>query len=105
MTPIELFDSDLSSSVVLPVRYKYDEKVRIVASLRESFEKCAIQLHHFTPQDEIDNGMFCLFVNKSDPKELFAALQETIKNRENSLNNSNSNGKDTSERDDLVGPN
>ncbi|RHZ51627.1 hypothetical protein Glove_476g38 [Diversispora epigaea] len=48
--------------------------VRIVASLRESFEECAIQLLHYTPQDEIDKGMFCLFANKSDPKELFAAL-------------------------------
>ncbi|RHZ54941.1 hypothetical protein Glove_421g33 [Diversispora epigaea] len=48
--------------------------VRIVASLRESFEECAIQLHHYTPQDEIDKGMFCLFDNKCDPKELFAAL-------------------------------
>ncbi|RHZ77241.1 hypothetical protein Glove_184g39 [Diversispora epigaea] len=36
--PIELFDSDLSP-------------------LRESFEECAIQLHHYTPQDEIDKGM------------------------------------------------
>ncbi|RHZ87284.1 hypothetical protein Glove_37g184 [Diversispora epigaea] len=51
-----------------------DEMVRIVASLRESFEECAIQLLHYTPQDEIDNGMFCLFTNKSDLKELFAAL-------------------------------
>ncbi|RHZ86533.1 hypothetical protein Glove_50g68 [Diversispora epigaea] len=43
-------------------------------SLRESFEECAIQLHHFTPQDEIDKGMFCLFADESDPKELFAVL-------------------------------
>ncbi|RHZ79148.1 hypothetical protein Glove_151g125 [Diversispora epigaea] len=69
-----LFDSDLSSSVVLPVRHKYDEMVRIVVSLRESFEECAIQLHHYTPQDEIDKRTICLFANKSDPKELFAAL-------------------------------
>ncbi|RHZ75588.1 hypothetical protein Glove_212g207 [Diversispora epigaea] len=48
--------------------------VRIVASLRESFEECAIQLHNFTPQDGIDKGTICLFANKSDPKELFAAL-------------------------------
>ncbi|RHZ89589.1 hypothetical protein Glove_13g127 [Diversispora epigaea] len=32
--------------------------------LRESFEECAIQLHHHTPQDELDKGMFCLFANK-----------------------------------------
>ncbi|RHZ83581.1 hypothetical protein Glove_91g10 [Diversispora epigaea] len=31
---------------------------------------------HYTPQDEIDKGIICLFVNKSDPKELFEALQE-----------------------------
>ncbi|RHZ82900.1 hypothetical protein Glove_103g70 [Diversispora epigaea] len=36
--------------------------------------ECAIQLLHYTPQDEINKGMFCLFANKSDPKELFAAL-------------------------------
>ncbi|RHZ83315.1 hypothetical protein Glove_97g11 [Diversispora epigaea] len=62
VSPIENFDSDLSSSEVL------------LALLRGSFEECAIQLHHYTPQDEIDKRMFCLFANKSDPKELFAAL-------------------------------
>ncbi|RHZ85144.1 hypothetical protein Glove_71g83 [Diversispora epigaea] len=36
-----------------------------------------------TPQDEIDKGIFCLFANKSNHKELFEALQKTIKNREN----------------------
>ncbi|RHZ81787.1 hypothetical protein Glove_117g41 [Diversispora epigaea] len=112
--PIELFDSDLSSSVVLPVRHKYDEMVRIVAPLRESFEECAIQLHHYwnmlhyTPQDEIDKGMICLFANKSSPKELFETLQETIKNRENNLKNKNNNndkeGNDDEESDDLVDP-
>ncbi|RHZ74537.1 hypothetical protein Glove_221g48 [Diversispora epigaea] len=36
--------------------------------------------------------MFCLFANKkSNPKELFEALQEVIKNRENLNNNKNSN--------------
>ena len=40
--------------------------------------------------------MFCLFANKkSNPKELFEALQEIIKNRENLNNNkNNSNGND-----------
>ncbi|RHZ84059.1 hypothetical protein Glove_86g66 [Diversispora epigaea] len=63
--------------------------------LRKTSEECAIQLHHYTPQDEIDKGIFCLFANKkSNPKELFEALQEIIKNRENNLNNNknNSNG-------------
>ncbi|RHZ87081.1 hypothetical protein Glove_40g98 [Diversispora epigaea] len=32
--------------------------------------QCATQL----PQDEIDKGTICLFANKSDSKELFAAL-------------------------------
>ncbi|RHZ84293.1 hypothetical protein Glove_84g22 [Diversispora epigaea] len=49
-------------------------KISINISLRESFEECAIQLYHYTPQDEIDKGTICLFANKSDPKELFAAL-------------------------------
>ncbi|RHZ83531.1 hypothetical protein Glove_91g59 [Diversispora epigaea] len=71
------------------MQHKYDEMVRIVASLRKSFEECAIQLCHYTPQDEIDKGIICLFANKSDPKELFEALQEIIKNRENNLNNYN----------------
>ncbi|RHZ87156.1 hypothetical protein Glove_40g181 [Diversispora epigaea] len=48
--------------------------VQIVTSLRESFEECAIQLYHYTPQDEIDKGTICLFAKKRDPKELFAAL-------------------------------
>ncbi|RHZ72893.1 hypothetical protein Glove_236g50 [Diversispora epigaea] len=41
--------------------------------------------------------MFCLFANKkSNPKELFEALHEIIKNRENNLNNNknNNNGND-----------
>ncbi|RHZ80185.1 hypothetical protein Glove_139g264 [Diversispora epigaea] len=47
--------------------------------LRESSEECAIQLHHYTPQDETDKGMF--------------SLQEIIKNRENFNNKNNSNEK------------
>ncbi|RHZ69931.1 hypothetical protein Glove_276g9 [Diversispora epigaea] len=35
-----------------------------MAPLRESSEECAIQLHHYAPQDEIDKGKFCLFANK-----------------------------------------
>ncbi|RHZ80002.1 hypothetical protein Glove_139g53 [Diversispora epigaea] len=54
----------------------------------ESSEECAIQLHHYTPQDEIDKGMFCLFANKkSNPKEPFEALREN--NLNNNKNNSN----------------
>ncbi|RHZ78288.1 hypothetical protein Glove_166g117 [Diversispora epigaea] len=40
----------------------------------------AIQLHHYwnvlhyTSQDEIDKGIIFLSINKSDPKEFFAAL-------------------------------
>ncbi|RHZ81673.1 hypothetical protein Glove_117g35 [Diversispora epigaea] len=66
---------------------------------------------HYTPQDEIDKGIICLLADKSDPKELFEALQETIKNRGNNLKNkNNSNGKDAlegddcDESDDLVDP-
>jgi hypothetical protein len=61
---------------------------------------------HYIPQDEIDKGMICLFANKSDPKELFEALQETIKNRENNLNDnknndkSNGNGNDDDDDDE-----
>ncbi|RHZ78029.1 hypothetical protein Glove_168g38 [Diversispora epigaea] len=59
----------------------------VVCPLLESSEECAIQLHHYTPQDEIDKGMFCLFVNKnSNPKGLFEVSQEIIKNRENNSN-------------------
>ncbi|RHZ73057.1 hypothetical protein Glove_233g45 [Diversispora epigaea] len=57
-----------------------------VGPLRESLEECAIQLHHYTPQDEIDKGIFCLFA-KSNPKELFEALREN--NPNNNKNNSN----------------
>ncbi|RHZ80381.1 hypothetical protein Glove_136g6 [Diversispora epigaea] len=66
------------STLPLLTTEKYDEIFRIVVSpLRESSEECAIQLHHYTPQDEIDKEIFCLFANKkSNPKELFEALQE-----------------------------
>ncbi|RHZ46126.1 hypothetical protein Glove_633g15 [Diversispora epigaea] len=40
--------------------------------LRESSDECAIQPHHYTPQDEINKGIF--------------SLQKTIKNRENNNN-------------------
>ncbi|RHZ87078.1 hypothetical protein Glove_40g57 [Diversispora epigaea] len=43
-----------------------------VKELNTTNRECAI--HHYTPQDEIDKGTICLFANKSDPKELFAAL-------------------------------
>ncbi|RHZ47687.1 hypothetical protein Glove_574g15 [Diversispora epigaea] len=54
--------------------------------------------------------MFCLFANKSDPKELFEELQEIIKNRENNFNNNNNNNNNNSngnnalddESDDLL---
>ncbi|RHZ73902.1 hypothetical protein Glove_228g83 [Diversispora epigaea] len=32
----------------------------------KSFEECSIQLHHYTPQDEIDKGKFYLFANKKE---------------------------------------
>ncbi|RHZ53494.1 hypothetical protein Glove_441g72 [Diversispora epigaea] len=53
--PIELFNSDLSSSVVLLVRHKYDEMVRIV--------NVQFNCIHYTPRD--DKG-FCLFANNSN---------------------------------------
>ncbi|CAG8512280.1 10351_t:CDS:10 [Acaulospora morrowiae] len=83
----EVFETDLGNSVVQPVWYKYDEMVRIVAPMRESFEESAIQLHHYwtmlnyTPQDQIDEALFELFANKNNPKELFEVLQETLKTR------------------------
>ncbi|RHZ80187.1 hypothetical protein Glove_139g384 [Diversispora epigaea] len=60
--------------------------------LRESSEECAIQLHHYTPQDEMDKRIFCLFINKkSNPKEPFEAL------RENNLNNNKNNSNELDE--------
>ncbi|RHZ44000.1 hypothetical protein Glove_781g3 [Diversispora epigaea] len=46
--------------------------VQIVASLRESFEECAIQLHHYNypSQDEIDKRIFCLFANRDESNDL-----------------------------------
>ncbi|RHZ77179.1 hypothetical protein Glove_184g20 [Diversispora epigaea] len=46
--------------------------------LCESFEEYVIQLH-YTLQDKIDKGTICLFANKSDSKELFAALHNLEK--------------------------
>ncbi|RHZ90187.1 hypothetical protein Glove_5g51 [Diversispora epigaea] len=66
--------------------------------LCESSEECATHLPHYTPQDEIGKGIFCLFVNKkSNPKGLFEVLQEIIKNRENNLNNNKNNSNDNDE--------
>ncbi|RHZ85163.1 hypothetical protein Glove_71g162 [Diversispora epigaea] len=45
--------------------------------LRESSEECAIQLHHYTPQDEIDKGMFCLFANKKNDDDESDDLVQT----------------------------
>ncbi|RHZ69935.1 hypothetical protein Glove_276g4 [Diversispora epigaea] len=65
-------------------------KNSVLKPLRESSEECAIQLHYYTPQNEIDKGMFCLFVNKkSNLKGLFEALQEIPKIENNNKNNSN----------------
>ncbi|RHZ79146.1 hypothetical protein Glove_151g58 [Diversispora epigaea] len=56
------------------------------APLCEPSEECAIQLHHYTLQDEMDKGIFYLFRNKkSNPKELFEALRSKIEN--NNKNN------------------
>ncbi|RHZ85392.1 hypothetical protein Glove_66g78 [Diversispora epigaea] len=59
-----------------------------IRPLRESSEECAIQLHHYTPQDEIDKGMFCLFANeKSNPKELLKHSKRSSKIENNNKNN------------------
>ncbi|CAG8503981.1 12511_t:CDS:10 [Acaulospora colombiana] len=100
--PEETFVNDLSASVVQPVWFKYDEMVRIVAPLRESFEEFAIQLHHYwtmlnyTPQDKTDEALFELFADRTNPKELYETLQETLKTR--MMNNDSERGESELER-------
>ncbi|CAG8474486.1 13102_t:CDS:10 [Cetraspora pellucida] len=78
---IEVFKTDLSSSLVLPICHKYDEYSRAVTERRDTFEKFAIKLHfywnvlNYSPKDDIDESLFKLFANKPDPKTLYEALE------------------------------
>ncbi|RHZ80102.1 hypothetical protein Glove_139g329 [Diversispora epigaea] len=66
--------------------------VRIVTSLRESFEECGIQLHHYTPQDEIDKGMFVYsLIRRVIPKNFLKHYKRLSKIENNNKNNSNGN--------------
>ncbi|CAG8609833.1 11931_t:CDS:10, partial [Dentiscutata heterogama] len=77
----EIFENDLSTSVVLPLKCKYDELVHDVVGRRDAFEESAIKLHYYwdalqhIPQDEIDEALFDLFSDKQNPKEIYEALQ------------------------------
>ncbi|CAG8488366.1 19220_t:CDS:10 [Gigaspora rosea] len=77
----EIFKTDLSSSLVLPIWHRYDEYSRAAAERREIFEKSAIKLHYYwnmllySPKDEVDELLFKLFADKSDPKDLYDALE------------------------------
>ncbi|KAF0495845.1 microtubule associated protein-domain-containing protein [Gigaspora margarita] len=85
----EIFKTDLSSSLVLPIWHKYDEYSRAAAERREIFEKSAIKLHyywnmlHYSPKDDVDELLFKLFADKSDPKDLYEALKNDNKVDEN----------------------
>ncbi|CAG8451832.1 13707_t:CDS:10 [Cetraspora pellucida] len=91
--PEEIFENDLGTSVVEPVRCKYNEMARAVTSRREAFEESAIKLHyywdalHHIPQDEVDEGLFELFSDKQNPKDIYEALQASLENK--SINNNN----------------
>ncbi|RHZ83829.1 hypothetical protein Glove_87g159 [Diversispora epigaea] len=62
--------------------------------------ECLVKMLSLSASSEIDKGMFCLVANKkNNSKELFEALQEIIKNRENLNNNKNNDDGDKS--DDL----
>ncbi|CAG8608625.1 25001_t:CDS:10 [Gigaspora margarita] len=67
--PDEIFENDLSTSVVQPI------------GRRNEFEESAIKLHyywdalHHIPQDETDEGLFDLFSDKQNPKDIYEALQ------------------------------
>ncbi|CAG8451995.1 8204_t:CDS:10 [Dentiscutata erythropus] len=78
---IEIFNTDLSSSLVLPIWYKYDEYSRAAVKRRDTFEKFAIKLHHYwnilhySPKDDVDELLSKLFADKPDPKDLYEALE------------------------------
>ncbi|CAG8512835.1 20395_t:CDS:10 [Cetraspora pellucida] len=69
------------------VRCKYNEMARAVTSRREAFEESAIKLHyywdalHHIPQDEVDEGLFELFSDKQNPKDIYEALQASLENK------------------------
>ncbi|CAG8620350.1 13908_t:CDS:10 [Dentiscutata erythropus] len=83
----EIFENDLSTSVVLPLKCKYDELVHDVVGRRDAFEESAIKLHyywdalHHIPQDEIDEALFDLFSDKQNPKEIYDALLQASENK------------------------
>ncbi|RIB22197.1 microtubule associated protein [Gigaspora rosea] len=86
--PDEVFENDLSSSVVEPVKCKYDEMAGVVVGRRNEFEESAIKLHyywdalHHIPNDEIDEGLFDLFSDKQNPKDVFEALLQASENKD-----------------------
>ncbi|RHZ43778.1 hypothetical protein Glove_856g54 [Diversispora epigaea] len=54
--------------------YKGAQPIRCIPKKQNKNYGMGPHILHYTLQDEIDKGMFCLFAYKSDPKELFAAL-------------------------------
>ncbi|KAG9298618.1 hypothetical protein G9A89_012686 [Geosiphon pyriformis] len=90
--PKEIFETDLSSSVVQPVWCKYDKLIRIVTRRRDLFEGITAQLHFYfnalnrSPQDDIDRALAKLFLDKKTPKDISELLQQ-IKDNEAINNN------------------
>ncbi|CAG8568585.1 4980_t:CDS:10 [Funneliformis caledonium] len=82
----EVFETDLSTAVLW---CKYDQYASIVGGLRESFESSATKLHYYwemlsyNPQDEIDTALAQLFLDKSNPKELYDALLQSEAKKDN----------------------
>ncbi|RIA94586.1 microtubule associated protein [Glomus cerebriforme] len=103
---VENFETDLSTAVVRPLWCRYDEYSRVVVGLRGSFENSAIKLHYYweklnyKPQDEIDKALSQIFLDKSNPKELYETLLQNEQNNQNK-DNENSNDNESEQKSEL----
>ncbi|CAG8488095.1 6415_t:CDS:10, partial [Scutellospora calospora] len=83
----EIFENDLGTSVVQPLRCKYDELFHAVTGRRDAFEESAIKLHYYwdalnhAPQDETDKALCELFNDKKNPKDIYEALLASLENK------------------------
>ncbi|CAG8438951.1 5768_t:CDS:10 [Ambispora leptoticha] len=80
--PKEIFENDLSASVIQPVWYKYDYLYQIASVRRNSFEDNTSQLHFYfdklklEPSDDTEKALIQLFLDKATPKDINEILAE-----------------------------
>ncbi|CAG8460630.1 12752_t:CDS:10 [Ambispora gerdemannii] len=101
--PKEIFENDLSASVVQPIWYKYDYLHQIVTVRRDSFEDSSSQLHFYfdklklEPADDTEKALLQLFLDKATPNDIADILSQIqnyyhLKNNSVDTDNDNSDG-------------